>query len=60
MGNQCHLCFAKNVKIGHGNTAAFFRRIVKDYEYTVQSSIAWLILANMKIMLNRLFDKGQI
>lgn len=31
----------------------FFRRIVKDYEYTVQSSVAWLILANITIMLQR-------
>lgn len=32
----------------------FFRRIVKDYEYTVQSSASWLILANLTIMLQRL------
>jgi transposase len=32
----------------------FFRRIVKDYEYTVQSSVNWLILANMTIMLQRI------
>ena len=32
----------------------FFRRIVKDYEYTVQSSAAWMILANMTIMLQRI------
>lgn len=32
----------------------FFRRIVKDYEYTVQSSATWLILANMTIMLQRM------
>ena len=32
----------------------FFRRIVKDYEYTVQSSVAWLILANMTVMLQRI------
>ncbi len=32
----------------------FFRRIVKDYEYTVQSSATWLILANMTIMLQRI------
>ena len=43
--------------ISHSN---FFRRIVKDYEYTVQSSVVWLILANIKITLNRLFDKCQI
>jgi transposase len=37
----------------------FFRRIVKDYEYTVQSSATWLILANLTIMLQRLppYDK---
>ena len=33
----------------------FFRRIVKDYEYTVQSSASWMILANMTIMIQRLF-----
>ena len=32
----------------------FFRRIVKDYEYTVQSSACWLILANTTIMLQRM------
>ena len=32
----------------------FFRRIVKDYEYTVESSVSWLILANMTIMLQRI------
>lgn len=32
----------------------FFRRIVKDYEYTTQSSVAWLILANMTVMLQRI------
>jgi transposase len=32
----------------------FFRRIVKDYEYTVESSANWLILANMTIMLQRM------
>jgi transposase len=29
----------------------FFRRIVKDYEYTVSSSANWLYLANIRIML---------
>ena len=33
----------------------FFRRIVKDYEYTVQSSATWLILANLTIMLHRVY-----
>ena len=32
----------------------FFRRVVKDYEYTIQSSATWVILANMTIMLQRL------
>jgi len=32
----------------------FFRRIVKDYEYTKQSSEAMLLLANTTITLNRL------
>ena len=32
----------------------FFRRIVKDYEYTISSSVGWLILANIQIMLQRL------
>ena len=31
----------------------FFRRIVKDYEYTVSSSVAWIILANIQLMLQR-------
>ena len=31
-----------------------FRRIVKDYEYSVASSVAWLFLANMTIMLQRI------
>jgi transposase len=34
----------------------FFRRIVKDYEHTTQSSVAWLIFANMTIMLQRIND----
>jgi hypothetical protein len=34
----------------------FFRRIVKDYEYTTQSSVACLIFANMTIMLQRIND----
>jgi hypothetical protein len=32
----------------------FFRRIVKDYEYTTQSSAAWLIFTIMTIMLQRI------
>ncbi len=32
----------------------FFRRLVKDYEYTVESSVAWLVLANITIMLQRM------
>ncbi|OIN57393.1 IS5 family transposase [Arsenicibacter rosenii] len=32
----------------------FFRRIVKDYEYTVSSSANWLYLANIQIMLQRI------
>jgi transposase len=32
----------------------FFRRIVKDYEYTKQSSEAMLLLANTTITLNRM------
>ena len=32
----------------------FFRRIVKDYEYTISSSVSWLYLANIRIMLQRI------
>lgn len=32
----------------------FFRRIAKDFEYTVLSSEAWIILANSTIMLQRI------
>lgn len=32
----------------------FFRRLVKDYEYTLSSSINWLYLANIQIMLQRI------
>ena len=32
----------------------FFRRLVKDYEYTLSSSVAWLLLANTQIMLQRI------
>jgi len=34
--------------------ANFFRRIVKDYEYTLSSSVAWLYLANIQVMLQRI------
>nr|WP_228724207.1 transposase [Spirosoma sp. KUDC1026] len=32
----------------------FFRRIVKDYEYTVASSVNWLYLANIQVILQRI------
>ncbi|WP_425290851.1 transposase [Spirosoma linguale] len=32
----------------------FFRRIVKDYEYTLSSSANWLYLANIQLMLQRI------
>lgn len=32
----------------------FYRRLVKDYERTVENSAAWLIWANISVMLNRL------
>ena len=32
----------------------FFRRLVKDYEHTVSSSVNWLYLANIQIMLQRI------
>lgn len=38
----------------------FFRRITKDYEYTVTSSAAWLYLANSQIMLQRIEAANQI
>ena len=38
----------------------FFRRVVKDYEYTVSSSVSWLYLANIQIMLQRIEDHDQI
>ena len=37
----------------------FFRRIVKDYEYTVSSSVNWLYLANIQIMLQRMQPQHQ-
>lgn len=38
----------------------FFRRIVKDYEYTVSSSVGWLLLANIQVMLQRIKPTPQI
>ena len=32
----------------------FFRRLVKDYEHTLSSSINWLYLANIQLMLQRI------
>jgi transposase len=32
----------------------FFRRIVKDYEYTLSSSVTWLYLPNIQLMLQRI------
>ena len=32
----------------------FFRRVTKDYERTVESSVAWLLLSNSTIMLQRI------
>jgi transposase len=32
----------------------FFRRIVKDHEYTISSSVTWLLLANSQLMLQRI------
>ena len=37
----------------------FFRRIVKDYEYTLSSSVGWLLLANIQLMLQRIKPKAQ-
>jgi transposase len=37
----------------------FFRRIVKDYEYTVLSSESWVLLANTTIVLQRLFPNSE-
>ena len=36
-----------------------FRRVVKDYERTVSSSVAWLYLANSQIMLQRIEANNQ-
>lgn len=38
----------------------FFRRIIKDYEYTVSSSVTWLYLANIQIMLQRIRPENGI
>lgn len=38
----------------------FFRRIVKDYEYTLSSSVGWLLLANIQLMLQRIEPKDQL
>jgi transposase len=35
----------------------FFRRIVKDYEISIDSSVAWLLLANSTIMIQRIRDE---
>lgn len=32
----------------------FFQRTIKDYEYTLSSSVSWLYLANIQIMLQRI------
>ncbi|MEN0051209.1 MAG: transposase, partial [Bacteroidota bacterium] len=32
----------------------FFRRLAKDFEKTVESSATWILLANSKIILNRI------
>lgn len=37
----------------------FFRRIVKDYEYTLSSSVAWLYLANIQLMIQRIKPDNQ-
>lgn len=36
----------------------FFRRLVKDYEYTLSSAINWLYLANIQIMLQRISSQS--
>ena len=32
----------------------YLRLIVKDYEYTLSSSVSWLYLANIQLMLQRI------
>jgi transposase len=36
----------------------FFRRLVKDYEYTVSSAESWVLLAKTTLMLQRLLIKN--
>lgn len=38
----------------------YFRRIVKDYEHTVSSSVSWLYLANSQLMLQRIENYSQM
>lgn len=38
----------------------YFRRLVKDYEHTISSSVSWLFLANIQIMLGLLEVANQI
>ncbi|MFD2574688.1 IS5 family transposase [Spirosoma soli] len=38
----------------------FFRRLTKDYEYTISSSVSWLYLANIQLMLQRIEAYHQI
>lgn len=38
----------------------FFRRIVKDYEYTTSSATGWLYLVNIQVMLQRIYPANQI
>ncbi|GAB4026615.1 hypothetical protein [Spirosoma gilvum] len=38
----------------------FFRRTVKDYEFTLSSSVGWLLLANIQLMLQRIRPVSKI
>ena len=38
----------------------YFRRITKNYEHTVSSSVSWLYLANSQLMLQRIETHYQI
>jgi transposase len=38
----------------------YFRRLIKDYEYTVSSSVGWLYLGNIQLMLQRILSLNQI
>ncbi|GAB4047854.1 hypothetical protein GCM10028810_32370 [Spirosoma litoris] len=38
----------------------FFRRTIKDYEYTLSSSVGWLLLANIQLMLQRIGPEDQL